>query len=247
MIESEVKTVEIPLPLQGESIAIRETRRKLETAAGTDWPALLLGESGTGKQVAAEWLHTLSPRSKGPFVEANTACWNGNTMVHSVLFGHEKGAFTGATSKRIGLFERASRGTLFLDEIGELDLEVQPMLLKVLDQGKIEPLGAGGCRVVNTRLVCATNRNLGAEAQENRFRKDLLARIETLSIRLPSLSERLKDLDDLWRGICRKHSIEVPFSEETRERVAAGELVDNLRGLERVAIRTAVWGLEHFT
>ncbi|MCG3196986.1 MAG: Transcriptional regulatory protein ZraR [bacterium] len=233
---------EIPYPLRGESAAIRRAREHLARAAGTDYPILLTGESGVGKQAAAEWTHGLSARAKHPFVEVNSSCWNGNTMVHSVLFGHERGAFTGANIRREGCFERADGGTLFLDEIGELSMEVQPMLLKAIDQGLIEPVGAARPKRVEVRLVCATNRNLDEEVRAGRFRLDLHARIGALEIRIPSLSERLEDLEILWKSLCARRGIEVPITPEIRERTSSGELRDNLRGLERLAIRMAVWG-----
>lgn len=233
---------EIPIPLRGSSAAITRARELLARAAATDYPILLLGESGVGKQAAAEWIHSLSGRAHRPFVEVNSSCWNGNTMVHSVLFGHERGAFTGANIRREGCFERADGGTLFLDEIGELSMEVQPMLLKAIDQGLIEPVGSARPKRVDVRLVCATNRNLDEEVRAGRFRLDLHARVAALEIRIPSLSERLTDLEILWRGLCARRGLTVPFTPGTRARIAAEELRDNLRGLERLAIRMAVWG-----
>jgi transcriptional regulator with GAF, ATPase, and Fis domain len=234
--------MEIPFPLRGESSAIREVLEKIKRAAATGFPVLLLGETGTGKQAAAEWIHHLSPRRSHRFVEANTSCWNNNTMVHSHLFGHERGAYTGASARHAGVFERADGGTLFLDEIGELGGEVQPMLLKAIDQGMIEPLGAVTPRKVDVRLVAATNRDLEEEVCVGRFRRDLLARIGALQIRLPSLRERMDDLETLWRGLSQRRGIQIPWSERFRERILEGEAQDNLRGLERVAIQAAVWG-----
>jgi DNA-binding NtrC family response regulator len=234
--------MELPFPLRGESAAIRETRRKIETAAKTPWPVLLVGESGVGKQAAAEWLHRLSPRNRHKMVEANTSCWNGNTMILSVLFGHERGAFTGATARHVGLFERAHGGTLFLDEIGDLDLGVQPMLLKALDQGIVEPLGGKAPRKVDTRVIAATNQDLEAAVGEGRFRRDLLARVGTLTIRIPPLRERLEDMPDLWRGLCARRGVRVETPGDLGERIERGEVQDNLRGLERIAIERSVWG-----
>lgn len=234
--------MEIPFPLWGHSDAISRTRFLLERAAKTEWPILLLGESGTGKQAAAEWVHHLSPRNRRKMVEANAACWTGNTMVHSLLFGHERGAFTGATSRHVGTFERANGGTLFLDEIGDLDLGVQPMLLKALDQGVVEPLGAPAPRKIDTRVLAATNQDLEEAVRSGRFRRDLLARIGTLTVRIPSLSDRIDDLPDLWRGLCRRRNLDDPMPAELPARVRKGDFPDNLRGLERAAIEIAVWG-----
>jgi transcriptional regulator with GAF, ATPase, and Fis domain len=234
--------MDLPFPLWGDSPIMTDTRLRLERAAATGYPVLLLGESGTGKQAAAEWIHHLSARKDRRFVEANTSCWNNNTMVHSALFGHERGAFTGAAMRHVGLFERADGGTLFLDEIGELGLEVQPMLLKTIDQGIIEPVGSTTPRLVNVRLISATNRDLEKEVAEGRFRRDLLARISALEIRMPALAERIEDLEALWRGLCRRRKLQVDLTNGVRERVAGGGVPDNLRGLERMAIQAAVWG-----
>ncbi|MCA9439254.1 MAG: sigma-54 factor interaction domain-containing protein [Candidatus Omnitrophica bacterium] len=231
-----------PLPLLGESPAIQRVRERIRTAAKTSHAILITGPSGSGKQAAAEWIHQHSARSSQRFVEANTACWNNLATLQSTLFGHEKGSFTGAGNRRKGLFEQADRGTLFLDEIGELGLEAQPMLLKALDRGMIEPLGADRSRRVDVRLVVATNRDLEAEVRENRFRQDLMARISPLQIRMPPLSERIEDLEALWNAICRKHGIEVPIPETLGEEATCGDYPDNLRGLERRAIEISVWG-----
>lgn len=232
----------IPFPLQGGSTAISLVRDQIEKAARTDFPVLFRGESGSGKQVAAEWIHTLSPRRKGPFIETNSACWNQNSLVHSVLFGHEKGAFTGAGTRYPGCFERAHRGTLFLDEIGELDLTIQAMLLKVLDQGLIEPIGAREPIRVDARLVTATNRDLRAEVAHQRFRLDLLARISMLEIVLPSLDQRIEDLPHLWQGVCKRRGLMLEYPEELPDILERKGMQGNLRDLERLAIQTAVWG-----
>jgi transcriptional regulator with GAF, ATPase, and Fis domain len=142
----------------------------------------------------------------------------------------------------VGHFERANGGTLFLDEIGDLDPAVQPMLLKALDQGIVEPLGATTPRKVDTRVIAATNRNLEKEVESGAFRRDLLARIGTLVIRIPSLSERAEDIDDLWRGLCRRRNLDVPLMREARRCASENGLPDNLRGLERIAIEQSVWG-----
>ncbi len=232
----------IPFPLRGESPAIVQTRRLLLQAAKTHYPVLLIGESGTGKQAAAEWIHHLSPRSRAPFIEVNASCWNANTMVHSLLFGHEKGAFTGADRTHKGCFELAHGGTLFLDEIGELDPLVQPMLLKILDRGRLERLGAQALKNIDVRLICATNKDLENEVHWGRFRQDLLARIRCLEIRLPALGERWEDLEVLWEGVCELRGLPVSLPRDLLGRIRGGEVPGNLRGLERVAIQCAVWG-----
>ncbi len=232
----------VPFPLCGDSQSIIQTRELLIQAAKTCFPVLLTGESGTGKQAAAEWIHHLSPRNRAPFIEVNASCWNGSSMVYSLLFGHEKGAFTGADRTHKGCFELAQGGTLFLDEIGELDSMVQPMLLKILDRGRLERLGAQVLKQIDVRLICATNRDLDHEAWLGRFRQDLLARIRCLEIRLPSLSDRLEDLEVLWEGIRNLRGLSVAMPPGLPERIRAGKLSGNLRGLEKIAIQNAVWG-----
>lgn len=163
-------------------------------------------------------------------------------MVHSLLFGHEKGAFTGADRLHKGCFELAHGGTLFLDEIGELDPLVQPMLLKILDRGRLERLGAQALRQIDVRLICATNRDLEQEARLGQFRPDLLSRIRCLEICLPSLSERLEDLEILWEGVCELHGLSVPVPGNLKDEICCGKRTGNLRGLEKAVIQRAVWG-----
>jgi DNA-binding NtrC family response regulator len=214
----------------------------LAQAAETDYPVLLLGESGTGKQAAAEWIHQQSIRKRKPFLDVNVSCWNNNSMIHSLLFGHERGSFTGAMKRHPGYFEQAHEGTLFLDEIGDLDPMIQPILLKVLDQGKILPLGAQSPKWVDTRLISATNQDLEQAVQQGRFRRDLLARLSCLTIRLPSLREREEDLELLWQERCRHHKLELPLTAQLKQHLLEEGLEDNLRGLDRILIRQSVWG-----
>ena len=232
----------IPYPLRGESPSILRIRDLLLNAARTDFPVLLTGESGTGKQAAAEWIHTLSPRKRRAFVEANVSCWNGNSMLHSMLFGHERGAFTGALRRHQGYFEQAQGGSLFLDEIGELDPSVQPLLLKVLARGRLERVGAQSLQQVDVRLISATNRDLVREVREGRFRHDLLARLRCLEICLPPLRDRIEDLPLLWDGICELRGLSLPVPADLGDTIRESGFHDNLRGLERLAIQRAVWG-----
>ncbi|MEO0321438.1 MAG: sigma 54-interacting transcriptional regulator [Myxococcota bacterium] len=169
-----------------------------ETArlARLPWPVLVLGESGAGKEGIARALHTEGPRREGPFVALN-AGGLAPTLVESELFGHERGAFTGASQRRLGAFERADGGTLFLDEVGELPLPLQARLLRVLEEWRIRRLGAEQERSVDVRLVCATHRDLAAWAFEGRFRPDLLYRIRRLVLEVPPLRARLDDVGPL--------------------------------------------------
>jgi len=166
----------------------------LDRAAGTDATLLVCGESGTGKELLARRIHQRSARVAGPLIAVNCAAL-AQSIVESELFGHERGAFTGAERQHRGHFEAASRGTLFLDEIGELDEPVQAKLLRALEQRTIERLGGSGPIEVDFRLVAATNRDLAAEVSAGRFRADLYYRLKVVTIRVPPLRERPEDID----------------------------------------------------
>ena len=179
----------------------RVMRRVLETAAvvaPSNAPVLILGESGTGKEVVAQMIHQWSPRAQGPLVAANCAGLP-ESLIESELFGHTKGAFTGANETRQGFFRAADGGTLFLDEIGELPLHLQPKLLRALEAGQITPVGSDSPIQVDTRLIAATNRDLSNEVLEGRFRDDLYYRINVIELIVPPLSERQDDIVSLAR------------------------------------------------
>ncbi|HTF90516.1 MAG TPA: sigma 54-interacting transcriptional regulator, partial [Planctomycetota bacterium] len=182
--------------LIGHSSAMREIHRLIELASKTRLSVLLLGPSGSGKELAARALHAQSARAEDPFVAENCAALP-QALVESELFGSRRGAFTGAERDRAGLFERADHGTLFLDEIGELPLELQAKLLRVLETGEVRRLGGGDVVHVDFRLVTATNRDLAREVREGRFRADLFYRLEGLRIELPSLAQRIEDIPEL--------------------------------------------------
>jgi DNA-binding NtrC family response regulator len=168
----------------------------LERAATSDATVLLEGETGTGKEVAAESIHMESARRDGPFVVVDCAAIP-QELLESELFGHEKGSFTGAMSAREGAFEAASGGTIFLDEIGELGLDLQPRLLRVLERKQVKKVGSNRYVPVDVRVVAATNRNLWREVNERRFRSDLYYRLAVVEVRLPPLRERREDLAKL--------------------------------------------------
>ncbi|MEO7973045.1 MAG: sigma-54 dependent transcriptional regulator [Thermoanaerobaculia bacterium] len=172
---------------------LRYALRALERVAPTGSTVLLTGESGTGKELFARALHALSPRRAGPFVAVNCAAIP-ETLVEAELFGHEKGAFTGADRRRPGRFESAARGTLLLDEVGELPLGVQAKVLRVLDDGRFERVGGNETLTADVRLVAATNRDLGSMVAAGQFRADLLYRLEIFPIELPPLRERASDI-----------------------------------------------------
>jgi chemotaxis protein methyltransferase CheR len=165
----------------------------VEQIAGTDTNVLILGETGTGKELVARAVHGTSLRKKRTLVKMNCAALSSN-LVESELFGHEKGAFTGAQSRRLGRFEVADGATLFLDEIGELPLELQPKLLRVIEDGEFERLGSSETRKVDVRIIAATNRDLQAEVQKGAFREDLWYRLNIFPITMPPLRDRLDDI-----------------------------------------------------
>ncbi len=177
----------------GQSPAMQEVYRVIERVAPTEKVVLIQGESGTGKELVARAIQEQSLRADRPLVTVNCAALP-ETLFESELFGHEKGAFTGATSRKHGLFEVADGGTLFVDEIGELPLSLQPKLLRVLEDGSLRRVGSHQERIVNVRVIAATNRDLQKEVEEGRFREDLYYRINVLSLVLPPLRERASDV-----------------------------------------------------
>ena len=182
--------------LVGESRAMKETFALLESAADVPISVLIYGETGTGKELAARGLHEVGPRASQPFIAINCAALPEN-LLESELFGHKKGAFTGATQDRMGAFQAADGGTLFLDEIGEMPISMQAKLLRVLQEGEVVPVGDHRPRRINTRIVSATNRDLEVEIREGRFREDLYYRLATFPVALPSLRERREDVGRL--------------------------------------------------
>jgi len=177
----------------GNSNAINYVFYKVEQIAGTDTNVLVLGETGTGKELVARAIHGLSLRKDRTLVKMNCAALPSN-LIESELFGHEKGAFTGAHSRRLGRFEIANGGTLFLDEIGELPLELQPKLLQVIENGEFERLGSSDTIKVDVRIIAATNRNLGEEVRKGSFRDDLWYRLNIFPITMPPLRDRIDDI-----------------------------------------------------
>jgi two-component system, NtrC family, nitrogen regulation response regulator NtrX len=182
--------------LVGSSPAMQAVRELIARVAPTDARVLITGESGTGKELAAAALHTHSPRAGGPFVRVNSAAIP-RDLVESEMFGHERGAFTGATERRRGRFELATGGTLFLDEVGDLGAEAQAKLLRVIEAGEIERVGGQAPIRVDVRVIAATNRDLRAEVGAGRFRDDLFYRLHVIPVHLPPLRERLEDVPEL--------------------------------------------------
>ena len=188
--------------LVGRSAAMRGLFARLERAAATSSTVLLEGETGTGKEATAESLHLEGPRSDKPFVVVDCSAIP-RELLESELFGHERGAFTGATGMREGVFEAAHGGTIFLDEIGELPSDLQPKLLRVLERREVKRVGASTWRTVDVRVIAATNRNLRAEVNAQRFRSDLYYRLAVIQLRLPPLRERQEDLPMLVEHLMR--------------------------------------------
>jgi DNA-binding NtrC family response regulator len=182
----------------GEDARLTQVIAVLQRAAATDATVLLEGESGTGKELFARTLHALSPRADGPFVAINCAAIP-ETLLETELFGHEKGAFTGAAARKSGKFELAHRGTLFLDEIGDLQLSLQAKILRALEEKRFERVGGNASLQVDVRIVAATNRNLKAAVAARQFREDLYFRLSVFPVAIPSLRERQSDIPLLAR------------------------------------------------
>ena len=186
------------LPLIGRSSAMQDIYRKLARLMGTDLSVVVYGESGTGKELVARALHDYGRRRHGPFVAINMAAVP-RELIESELFGHEKGAFTGALTRSAGRFEQAAGGTLFLDEIGDMPLEAQTRLLRVLQEGEFTTVGGHAPLRAECRIISATHRDLRAMVRQGLFREDLFYRLDVVSIRLPPLRERSQDIPELVR------------------------------------------------
>jgi len=228
--------------ITGNSKLLHAAFKKLELVAPDDTSVLILGESGTGKEKIAQTIHKLSPRKNKPLVTVNCAALP-LTLIESELFGHEKGSFTGANDKRIGKFEQADGGSIFLDEIGELPLEAQVKLLRVLQEKEIERLGGNYTKKINVRIITATNRNLEKEVAEGRFRLDLYYRLNVFPIELPALRNRKEDIPPLVDHFIAKYGKKGSSAVTQISDAALIELQDydwpgNIRELEHLIERT---------
>jgi DNA-binding NtrC family response regulator len=201
-------------PMVGESPAMLKLEDQIARLAPTDTTVLITGESGTGKELVARALHESSPRAMRPFVAVDCGALEGNLLA-AELFGHTRGAFTGAAEARHGLLEEAHRGTLFLDEIGNLPLDLQARLLRVLQERCVRPLGGNREREIDVRVVAATNRDLARSAGEGRFRQDLYYRLAVVTLEVPSLRERPGDIPLLVRHFAQKVGVRVGHPEVT--------------------------------
>ena len=189
----------------GSNSRLKAVIENIQIVAPADSTALILGETGTGKELIARAIHDLSPRKNYPFVKVNCAAIPSG-LLESELFGHEKGAFTGAIAQKIGRFELANKGTLFLDEIGDIPLELQPKLLRVLQEQEFERLGSTRTQRVDVRVVAATNANLAPMVAEKKFRSDLFYRLNVFPITVPPLRERRDDMERLVRHFANKYA-----------------------------------------
>ncbi len=190
-------------PFIGTSAAIRTLAAQAKRILTTESPVLILGETGSGKGVLARWLHQNSPRAEEAFVDLNCAGLS-RELLETELFGHEKGAFTSATASKQGLFEVAHRGTIFLDEVGDVDLQIQPKLLKVLEDKRFRRVGDVRDRQVDVRLIAATHQDIGQLVREKKFRDDLYFRISTIPLAFPPLRERIEDIPTLAEYLLNK-------------------------------------------
>lgn len=230
------------LPLVGRSAAMQDIYRTLARLMQTDLTVMINGESGTGKELVARALHEYGKRGKGPFVAVNMAAIP-KDLIESDLFGHEKGAFTGATQRNIGKFEQAEGGTLFLDEIGDMPIEAQTRLLRVLQQGEYTTVGGRTPIRTNVRIIAATNKDLRNLINQGLFREDLFFRLNVVPIRLPPLRERLDDIQDLVRHFFKladKEGLGTKTMEPAAyERLRRHRWPGNIRELENLIRRLA--------
>ena len=244
-------SVDIPLSaderfhdLVGRSVAMRQVFAQLEKVAALDLTVLVTGETGTGKELVARALHRASKRAQGPLVVQDCSALP-KDLVESVLFGHEKGSFTGATERRAGSFEQAHHGTLFLDEVGELDLGLQPKLLRVLENREVRRVGGAQTLSVDVRVVAATNRDLRAMAANGGFREDLYYRLGVMTIELPPLRSRREDIPllaaSLLEQFCKRNPELGPraFTASALERLQGMSLPGNVRELRNLIERAA--------
>jgi formate hydrogenlyase transcriptional activator len=232
------------LGIVGQSRALREVLQQVAIVAPMYSSVVILGETGTGKELVARALHELSPRRNKSFVKVNCAAIPSG-LLESELFGHEKGAFTGAVTRRIGRFELADQGTLFLDEIGDIPPELQPKLLRVLQEQEFERLGSTRTITVNVRVVAATSRDLPQMVQDRQFRSDLYYRLNVFPIRLPALRERREDIPLLVWNCVRKcaqrmnKQIDI-IPAEAMEALALYEWPGNVRELQNFIERAVI-------
>jgi DNA-binding NtrC family response regulator len=229
----------------GESRAIKELLEKLSAVAVTDETILIRGETGTGKELAARTIHRLSSRADGPFVTVNCPAIP-ESILESELFGYRKGAFTSATSDRKGLFEEADGGTIFLDEIGDIPPSVQTKLLRVLQEKEFKPLGDTRNVKVDVRVIASTNQDLEAKIQRGEFREDLYYRLNVITLRMPSLNERVEDIPMLANKFLKEYVVEygkdiIGFEPDALQYLMNRNWKGNVRELQNVVKRAVIF------
>jgi DNA-binding NtrC family response regulator len=237
---------DVPDPFVGKSARMTKLTEVAHKVLSTNSPVLIQGATGSGKGVLARWLHRNGPRSERPFVDLNCAGLS-KELLETELFGHEKGAFTGAVQNKVGLMEIAHKGTIFLDEIGDLDLQVQPKLLKVLEDKTFRRLGDVRERVVDVRLIAATNRDLRELVRQKTFRDDLYFRISAISLIVPSLHERVEDIPALARQLLDRVSADLglhtsEISDEAMRYLQSYPWPGNVRELRNILERAVLLG-----
>ena len=239
---------EEPPPILGESADLLELREAIARVAPSRATVLISGESGTGKELVARRIHHLSPRARGPFVRVNCAAIP-EELIESELFGHERGAFTGAVRKQVGKFIQAEGGTIFLDEVGDMSLRTQAKVLRVLQDGEVEPVGAGVVRHVDVRVIAATNKDLLAETQAGRFREDLFFRLSVVVLKTPPLRSHPEDIPQLvdyfTRAACQEYNRRCKrWSAKALAQMASYHWPGNVRELKNVVERAVIMRLE---
>lgn len=235
----ETDTLELPmLGMVGQSLPMQALRRQVLRLAPLHAPVLVTGETGTGKELVARALHDASPRAARPFVALNAGALC-TSLIASELFGHERGSFTGATNRHLGVFEQAQKGTLFIDEIAELPLDLQAWLLRALETGEVRPLGAERVRHVDVRVVAATNADLEELVRARRFRADLYWRLAVLTVRTPALRERPDDLKPLSEHLLASFRLDGPrqLGADAIQALALHGWPGNVRELRAVLLR----------
>jgi two-component system response regulator HydG len=243
-LEQRLEAAQLFGGIVGNSPVMRHVFEMISNVATTDATVLVTGESGTGKELVARSLHERSSRSTRPFVALNCGALT-ETLLESELFGHERGAFTGADARRRGLFEAANGGTLLLDEVGELTPSTQVRLLRVLQERHVRPVGSNHAKPVDVRVIAATNRDLTEEVRQRRFREDLFYRLNVVTIDLPPLRSRGEDLLLLAHHLLRKHGTrlgkpELRFASDAVEALSAYAFPGNIRELENAVERAVI-------
>ena len=232
-----------PTRIIGSSKIIRQLQELLARVAGSEATVLISGESGTGKELAAAAIHYQSPRASAPYIKVNCGALPEN-LLESELFGHEKGAFTGAAGRKCGRFELADGGTLLLDELGELPLHLQVKLLRVLQEKEVERLGGQGPIKVDVRIICATAKDLAAEVRRGTFREDLFYRLQVIPIQVPPLRERREDIPELCAHFLREFSLGRPeplqLSAGALKCLMSYDFPGNIRELRNILERASV-------